>query len=139
MFADFTSDPNNPNFIKSLGYAHDRGTPKYTNYMTKTGLCISKCPQAQLNLYNEQYDAKNTWYLANKNGGTTEPGVAPSATGSAPAPGTTGSASGAPSKPSGTSSGAPTKPTTPPNAASNVVASAGLIGAAAIGAAALLF
>ena len=122
MYADFTSDPNNPHFIESLSYAHDRGTPKYTTYMTKTGMCISKCPQSELDFYNEQYQAKADWYNANKNGGT-------AATGTAPAPAVSGSA------PSGTSGAAP-KPT---SAASNVAASAGLIGAAAIGAAALLF
>ncbi|GJJ77129.1 hypothetical protein EMPS_09488 [Entomortierella parvispora] len=117
MNPNFTSDPNSPYFMESLSYAHDRGTPKYITYMTKTGMCISKCPQDQLDLYNAQYQAKADWYAANKNGGTAASGSA-----TAPAPSTT--------------SGTTPKPT---GAASGVSASLGLVGAAAVGAAVLLF
>ncbi|KAG0016604.1 hypothetical protein BGZ81_011137 [Podila clonocystis] len=60
----FTTDPANPNFLESLGLAHDRGTPKYTAYMTETGMCIatSGCSQAEQDLYRSQYEAKMTWY-----------------------------------------------------------------------------
>jgi len=52
MLADFTDDPANPNFIASLSLAHDRGTPKYTSYMTDTGMCFvnSKCPQVRIRI-----------------------------------------------------------------------------------------
>ncbi|KAF9965223.1 hypothetical protein BGZ70_005218 [Mortierella alpina] len=44
MFPGFTTDPHDPNFIPSLGYAHDRGTPKYTAFHTQSGMCIAGCP-----------------------------------------------------------------------------------------------
>ncbi|KAF9311261.1 hypothetical protein BG003_007598 [Podila horticola] len=61
----FTTDPSNPNFLESLSYAHDRGTPKYTAYMTETGMCIatSGCSPAEQDLYRAQYEAKMTWYI----------------------------------------------------------------------------
>ncbi|KAF9420205.1 hypothetical protein BGZ94_009175 [Podila epigama] len=66
MDPKFTNDPTNEYFIKSLGYAHDRGTPKYTAYMTGTGMCIMKCPKVEQDLYNEQYEAKNDFYVKKK-------------------------------------------------------------------------
>ncbi|KAG0230394.1 hypothetical protein B0O80DRAFT_495785 [Mortierella sp. GBAus27b] len=67
MDPNFTDDPTSPNFISSLSYAHDRGTPKYTTYMSETGQCIMKCPAAEQELYKEDYEAKATWYTNNKN------------------------------------------------------------------------
>ncbi|KAI7825379.1 hypothetical protein BC939DRAFT_448686 [Gamsiella multidivaricata] len=48
MDPNFTDDPTNPNFLTSLGYAHDKGTPKYTAYMTKSGTCITGCPAVRI-------------------------------------------------------------------------------------------
>ncbi|KAF9347019.1 hypothetical protein BGX34_003463 [Mortierella sp. NVP85] len=80
MFADFTDDPANPNFMASLALAHERGTPKYTSYMTDTGMCFvnSKCPQEEQDLYSQQYEAKNEWYQKNKNAGGKKSGASTS-------------------------------------------------------------
>lgn len=114
MFPNWSMDPNSPYFMESLEFPHNRGTPAYTTFMGKTGMCNSKCPMDEQNLYKEQYQAKNDWYVAQKSAST--------ATGSASVP---------------TKTSAPDSKST--NAASGVAASTGLIGAAAIGAAALLF
>ncbi|KAF8935624.1 hypothetical protein BGZ52_008607, partial [Haplosporangium bisporale] len=118
----FTSDPANPNFLKSLGLAHDRGTPKYTAYMTDTGTCFlsSGCPMAEQNLYREQYIAKAKWYAEKLD--EAEKGVAPS---------------GNPSTP--TSSAGTPGASTVPNAAAGSAAVSGFVGAAAVLAAAALF
>ncbi|KAF9960165.1 hypothetical protein BGZ65_012688 [Modicella reniformis] len=81
MYPDFTDDPTNNNFLTSLSYAHDRGTPKYMSYMSDTGPCIGKCPLEEQNLYKEQYDAKNTWYLSHKDGANTTASGAPASSG----------------------------------------------------------
>ncbi|KAG9324876.1 hypothetical protein KVV02_003283 [Mortierella alpina] len=67
MYSDFTTDPHNPNFIKSLGYAHDRGTPKYTAFHTTSGMCIAGCPKSEQDHYSAQNDAKTVWYAEHKN------------------------------------------------------------------------
>ncbi|KAF9575470.1 hypothetical protein EC968_003075 [Mortierella alpina] len=67
MYADFTTDPHNPNFITSLGYAHDRGTPKYTAFHTTSGMCIAGCPKSEQDLYSAQNDGKTVWYAEHKN------------------------------------------------------------------------
>ncbi|KAF9362784.1 hypothetical protein BGX34_005511 [Mortierella sp. NVP85] len=68
MFPNFTDNPNSPYFIESLSYAHERGTQKYTDYMTKSGMCLatSACPQDETDLYQAQYAAKAAWYQENK-------------------------------------------------------------------------
>lgn len=70
MYEKFTSDPCNPEFMASLAFAHERGTPNYTKYMTDTGMCIMGCPATEQNLYNEQYKAKAAWYANAKANGT---------------------------------------------------------------------
>ncbi|KAG0084205.1 hypothetical protein BGZ93_007313 [Podila epicladia] len=61
----WTSDPSQPGFLESLGFAHDRGTPKYTSYMSETGMCIATkgCPMTEQDLYRSQYESKLAWYL----------------------------------------------------------------------------
>ncbi|KAF9303098.1 hypothetical protein BGZ74_004355 [Mortierella antarctica] len=61
----WTSDPSKPGFLESLGFAHDRGTPKYSSYMSETGLCIATkgCPMPEQDLYRAQYEPKLAWYL----------------------------------------------------------------------------
>ncbi|KAI8347235.1 hypothetical protein B0O80DRAFT_465842 [Mortierella sp. GBAus27b] len=44
LYSSWTDDPNSPNFIESLSYAHERGTDKYRNFMTKAGMCMGPCP-----------------------------------------------------------------------------------------------
>jgi len=127
-------DPNSPYFIESLGFPHNRGTPAYTNFMAKTGLCNSRCPAEEQALYNQQYQAKNDWFVAYKNGGASATGAP--ATASVSVPAKTSGAAATNSSPAATGSAPAPKPT---GAASGVVASTGFIGAAAIGAAALLF
>ena len=130
MYADFTSDPNNPHFIESLGYAHDRGTPKYTTYMNNAGLCMVPCPKDQLDFYSSQYSAKTDWYKAHKNDATATTSPGAPATGSANTTSPGGPATT-------TTSGAVTQPS---NAATAVSASGALVGAAALaGAVAALF
>ncbi|KAG0051553.1 hypothetical protein BGZ83_003562 [Gryganskiella cystojenkinii] len=102
VYPDFTSDPNNPHFMESLSFAHEKGTPKYTNYMAKTGMCYSNCPRPELDLYIAQFQPKTDWYLAQKNGGVA---------------------------PTNTTSGSGPKPT---NAAVGVSASGAFVGAAAL-------
>ncbi|KAG0076993.1 hypothetical protein BGZ93_004129 [Podila epicladia] len=89
----FTQDPSNPNFMASLALAHDRGTPKYSAYMGETGPCIAKCPTEEQNLYTSQYTAKTAWYASKKaelaGNGTTTA----TTTASAPGPTATGAAS----------------------------------------------
>ncbi|KAI1317407.1 hypothetical protein EDD11_008471 [Mortierella claussenii] len=125
MYADFTDDPTNPHFLESLSYAHERGTPKYTTYMTKSGMCLTKCPTGELDLYNQQYGAKNEWYKAAKAAaaaGSTSFAV-PSYTG------TPASGHGAGGPPTATSSASAIQS---PNAASSlVVGSTAAVGAAA--------
>ncbi|KAF9922277.1 hypothetical protein FBU30_007623 [Linnemannia zychae] len=84
MLPNFTNDPASPDFMASLALAHERGTPSYTKYMTDTGMCIMKCPQAELDLYQKQYNAKAAWYTERKNGGATPSTT--SGTGATPSP-----------------------------------------------------
>jgi hypothetical protein len=70
MFDKFTSDPSSPDFMASLAFAHERGTPNYTKYMTDTGMCLMSCPMSEQNLYNEQYKGKAAWYAEKKASGT---------------------------------------------------------------------
>ncbi|KAG0252603.1 hypothetical protein BG011_006876 [Mortierella polycephala] len=66
LFPNFSSDPNSPYFIESLSYAHDRGTPKYTAFMTASGMCIGGCPKEEQDHYLADNEAKSDWYAANK-------------------------------------------------------------------------
>ncbi|KAG0291211.1 hypothetical protein BGZ96_005404 [Linnemannia gamsii] len=70
MFDKFTNDPCSPDFMASLAFAHERGTPNYTKYMTDTGMCIMNCPKPEQELYNEQYKGKAAWYADKKANGT---------------------------------------------------------------------
>ncbi|KAF8977577.1 hypothetical protein BGZ46_007268 [Entomortierella lignicola] len=128
MDPKFTDEPTDPYFISSLYYAHERGTPKYIAYMTKTGPCIAKCPQAEQDLYNKDYPPKNDWYLAHKNGGaaTSSGAASPSAT-----------SSGAVTNGTATTS-ASAKSTNAGSGAGSLAAS-GLVGAVALLSAAALF
>ncbi|KAF9082923.1 hypothetical protein BGX23_011958 [Mortierella sp. AD031] len=138
LMPGFTSDPKDPKFLESLGYAHDRGTPKYTAYMNQTGLCISSCPREEQNLYSQQYKEKNAWYVEKKAGGT--PGAGNSA--AIPSGGASATPSGgASATPSGGASATTTggaKPTggagsdAAANAASGLVSVVALLGAVAL-------
>ncbi|KAG0253898.1 hypothetical protein BG011_006099 [Mortierella polycephala] len=70
MFPEFTDDPNDPNFFKSLYYAHERTTPEYKQYLATTNDCNVLCPKAEIEIYMGQYTPKNDWYHANKPGGS---------------------------------------------------------------------
>ncbi|KAG0010799.1 hypothetical protein BGZ80_001177 [Entomortierella chlamydospora] len=70
MFPNYSEDPKSPYFIESLSYTFERGSAKTTEFMTKTGMCMGTCPQAELDLYTAQYPAQLEWYNANKNGGS---------------------------------------------------------------------
>ncbi|KAF9433917.1 hypothetical protein BGZ76_008814 [Entomortierella beljakovae] len=91
MFPAFTDDPASPNFMESLSYAHSKGQPKYTAYMTKTGPCIGACPASEQEFYLKNYPAKQAWYDAKLNGGTTTAGPTGTATTSFSHPVPTGS------------------------------------------------
>ncbi|KAF9902180.1 hypothetical protein BX616_002017 [Lobosporangium transversale] len=62
MNPNYTDDPNSPYFLESLGYGHERGTPTYTTFMYKAGMCYQSCPKEELDLYQEQFQAKAEWY-----------------------------------------------------------------------------
>ncbi|KAK3806824.1 MAG: hypothetical protein J3Q66DRAFT_392877 [Benniella sp.] len=68
MYSKFTDDPNSPYFFESLSYAHERGTQKYTDYMTKSGMCLAtaNCPKSEIDIYQNQYAEKSAWYQKNK-------------------------------------------------------------------------
>ncbi|KAF9334074.1 hypothetical protein BG006_002738 [Podila minutissima] len=109
----FTQDPTNPNFMASLALGHDRGTPKYSMYMGETGPCYAKCPVEEQDLYKSQFQAKAAWYMSKKaelaGNGTT----------------TTTTTAGGPA------------PTTP--GAASTLKMSGLVGAAAVMSAVILF
>ncbi|KAG0233341.1 hypothetical protein BGW42_000457 [Actinomortierella wolfii] len=54
-------------FIKSLSYTFERGTPTTIQFMTKAGMCMSSCPQPELDQYTASYPKKLVWYRENKN------------------------------------------------------------------------
>ncbi|KAF9896415.1 hypothetical protein BX616_007503, partial [Lobosporangium transversale] len=58
--------PKSPYFIQSLALTFERGSPSTIEFMTKTGMCMGKCPQAELDLYTNQYPAQLEWYNKNK-------------------------------------------------------------------------
>ncbi|KAG0196532.1 hypothetical protein BGX33_001561 [Mortierella sp. NVP41] len=122
LMPGFTSDPKDPKFLESLGYAHDRGTPKYTAYMNQTGLCISSCPLEEQNLYSQQAKEKNAWYVEKKAGGT--PGAGNST--ATPSGGASATTTGGAKPTGGAGSDAAA------NAASGLVSVVALLGAVAL-------
>ncbi|KAG0345559.1 hypothetical protein BG004_003583 [Podila humilis] len=66
LYPEYTDDPAAPNFLESMAYGHERGTPKYTAFMTKSGTCMSKCPKTEQDLYNSQFSAKANWFTEKK-------------------------------------------------------------------------
>ncbi|KAF9918821.1 hypothetical protein BX616_005435 [Lobosporangium transversale] len=68
FFANYNDiDEYNQYFIISLSYTFERGTPTTRDFMTKAGICMSSCPQNELDLYTADYSPKLEWYKANKN------------------------------------------------------------------------
>ncbi|KAF9586395.1 hypothetical protein BGW38_005826 [Lunasporangiospora selenospora] len=65
-FADFSMDPANPNFMASLAFISERGTPRYSAFMGKTGPCMMSCTQQEQDDYRAAFDKKVQWYLAKK-------------------------------------------------------------------------
>ncbi|KAG0333963.1 hypothetical protein BG004_000615 [Podila humilis] len=66
LFPEYTEDPASPKFLESMSYGHEKGTPKYTAYMGKAGMCMGKCPQEEQNLMRQQFNAKAAWYAEKK-------------------------------------------------------------------------
>ncbi|KAG0007324.1 hypothetical protein BGZ81_004977, partial [Podila clonocystis] len=64
----------------------------YTAYMTETGPCIGKCSAEEQALYNAQYQAKNAWYTSKK-AALAGNGTTTTTTASGPTPSATGAAS----------------------------------------------
>ncbi|GJJ71142.1 hypothetical protein EMPS_03492 [Entomortierella parvispora] len=48
-------DSYGPNFIQSLSYTFERGSPTTISFMTKAGTCMSTCPQPELDIYTANY------------------------------------------------------------------------------------
>ncbi|KAF9966644.1 hypothetical protein BGZ73_000945, partial [Actinomortierella ambigua] len=67
FFAEYNDvDEYGENFIKSLSYTFERGTPTTIQFMTLAGTCMSSCPMPEQDLYRQQYPGKLNWYKANK-------------------------------------------------------------------------
>ncbi|KAG0198193.1 hypothetical protein BGX28_008342 [Mortierella sp. GBA30] len=66
MYADYTTDPKSPNFLKSLSYETTRGTIDYMQFMKDAGMCMVACSAAEQDLYKKQFQAKVDWYQAAK-------------------------------------------------------------------------
>ncbi|KAI8146181.1 hypothetical protein BJV82DRAFT_487740, partial [Fennellomyces sp. T-0311] len=67
MSADYTLDPNSPNFITSLSYECEKGTPAYTTYMTQSGICMMNCSaDDQADFGSREHADICTWYSAHK-------------------------------------------------------------------------
>ncbi|KAF9094439.1 hypothetical protein BGX27_001461, partial [Mortierella sp. AM989] len=67
MFPNYSEDPSSPYFVESLSYSYESGSAKTQEFMTKAGMCMGRCPQAELDLYTNQFQAKKAWYLEHKN------------------------------------------------------------------------
>ncbi|WFD28760.1 hypothetical protein MNAN1_003774, partial [Malassezia nana] len=55
MWRDWTDDPSSPNFIKSMGFMCERGTPNYMTFMTKGGECMMKCSKADQDTFTQTF------------------------------------------------------------------------------------
>ncbi|KAH7055330.1 hypothetical protein BKA57DRAFT_371077, partial [Linnemannia elongata] len=69
MFPNYSEDPKSPYFIQSLAYSFESGSDNTREFMTKAGMCMGKCPPAELELYTNQFTEQKAWYNANKNAG----------------------------------------------------------------------
>ncbi|KAF9975340.1 hypothetical protein BGZ73_001061 [Actinomortierella ambigua] len=80
IFADYTMDPNNPNFLKSQELELVKGTPSYTRFMTEGGMCWSKCPTEETQAYMKDFPERRIWYQKQTGTFTGTPSGAPQAT-----------------------------------------------------------
>ncbi|KAI9321486.1 hypothetical protein BX666DRAFT_985328 [Dichotomocladium elegans] len=79
QYADYTEDPNSPNFIKSLSYRCAKGTPAYTQFMTTSGICMMSCPKADQDAFTQtEFGQVCTWYSQHMNDACADPNGSPS-------------------------------------------------------------
>ncbi|KAF9163698.1 hypothetical protein DFQ26_002259 [Actinomortierella ambigua] len=85
LFPNYSEDPKSPYFIESMSYGLDSGSPKTGQFMAKNGMCMTKCPKSEQDLYAQQYPARKAWYAKIKaaqggNGTATATGTNPTPT-----------------------------------------------------------
>ena len=85
MSADYTIDPTSPNFITSLSYECEKGSPAYTTYMTQSGMCMMKCSaEEQADFGSREHADVCIWYEAHKTDKCDGSSGSASSSGSAP-------------------------------------------------------
>src|SRR5690554_1609690 len=86
MFPNYSEDPESPYFIESLSYSYESGSDKTREFMTKAGMCMGRCPEPELDLYNQLYPLKKQWYNEHKSTTPVPTTEAPVPTTEAPVP-----------------------------------------------------
>ncbi|KAI9491728.1 hypothetical protein BDB00DRAFT_746836, partial [Zychaea mexicana] len=80
MWAQWTDDPASADFIESLSYKCERGTPAYTTYMTQSGMCVMNCSaDEQADYGNREHADSCAWYQEHKDDTCAEASPSPSA------------------------------------------------------------
>ncbi|KAG2233453.1 hypothetical protein INT48_008859 [Thamnidium elegans] len=67
----WTMDPASDKFIPSLKLMCSKGTPQYTAFMSKAGMCMMKCSDPQ-ELFNNEFAGACGWYAEHKDDVCTE-------------------------------------------------------------------
>lgn len=61
----WTMDHTSPKFLDSLKLMCTKGTPEYTAFMTKAGMCMAGCKDDP-ELFNSEFAGACAWYAAHK-------------------------------------------------------------------------
>ena len=59
-------DHTSPKFLESLSIMCTKGTPEYTAFMTKAGMCMVGCAGDDPEKFNAEFAGACTWYAAHK-------------------------------------------------------------------------
>ncbi|KAK9763055.1 hypothetical protein K7432_010625 [Basidiobolus ranarum] len=73
FFGDYSQDPQNASFMKSLSLECDSEDSSHTSFMIKAGTCMVGCSTEEQGKYTDGYRAVCNWYTANKQGGFCNP------------------------------------------------------------------
>ncbi|KAI9282081.1 hypothetical protein BC943DRAFT_329134 [Umbelopsis sp. AD052] len=67
LWADWTDDPTSTNFVKSLSFQCEKGTPNYMAFMTSAGVCMTSCSTDDQSAFKTEFQQACQWYTSHTN------------------------------------------------------------------------
>lgn len=67
LWPEWTDDPASSNFINSLAFQCEKGTPNYMAFMTSAGMCMTSCSADDQAAFKTEFQQACQWYTSHSN------------------------------------------------------------------------